>query len=188
MDARQGLAPATIVTDPAQALRDTAFSTFFRGSYRKVLTIVLAAGATLQEAEDAVSVGMTAVLTAWGQVELPLPYARKAALRSFIKGKVRARRHERFDPEMHDDGSIDPGLSVWEDAEWVRQLLESLPPAQREAMALVVDEYKPAEIAELLGAKPDAVRRRLHVARNRLEKLVNDARSSEDPTEPQGGM
>ncbi len=79
MEAEQGLARAPkTVAEPAQALRNAAVSVFFRGSYRKVLATVIAAGATLQEAEDAVSDAMQAVLQAWGRIESPLAYARRA--------------------------------------------------------------------------------------------------------------
>jgi DNA-directed RNA polymerase specialized sigma24 family protein len=190
VDGVQRLAPAAAITvaDPARALRDAAFTPFFRGSYRKVMLTVIAAGATVQEADEAAAVAMDAVLKRWGEIESPLAYACTAAVRSFIKTKVRSRRHEQFDPEVHDRGSIDPRLSAWEDEEWVQQLLEPLSPAQHAAMALVVDEYTPTEIAELLKAKPDAVRQRLHAARSRLKKVVDDARSTDNLTQPQGGM
>jgi RNA polymerase sigma factor (sigma-70 family) len=89
---------------------------------------------------------------------------------------------------LGEEGSIDRMLTVWEDRQWVTQLLNGLPPAQREAMALIVDEYSPTEIAQLLGASPEAVRQRLYVARQRLENEINHARSNEYPTQPEGGM
>jgi RNA polymerase sigma factor (sigma-70 family) len=185
VDAEHGLVPATAMTviDPARVLRDSAFSAFYRGSSRKVLVTLYAAGATRPEAEDAVADGMAAVLKAWGRIEEPLAYARTAALHSFFDARKRGRRNEPFDPEMHDDGRIDPRLTVWEDKQWVKQLLDSLPPAQREAMALVVDLYTPTEIAHVLGARPDAIRKRLQVARKQLvEQLADD-----DRTDRQGG-
>jgi DNA-directed RNA polymerase specialized sigma24 family protein len=128
VDAEPGLGPSlTTVADPAQALLNAAVAVFFRGSYRAVLATVIAAGATLQEAEDAVSDAMAAVLNAWGRIESPLAYARRAALRSFIKARTRGRAREQVGLEgVDDNGSVDPNLTVWEDGRYVTQLLESL--------------------------------------------------------------
>ncbi len=191
MEAEQGLARAPkTVAEPAQALRNAAVSVFFRGSYRKVLATVIAAGATLQEAEDAVSDAMQAVLQAWGRIESPLAYARRAALRRFYKVRIRSRTHEQVSLDLlpDDNGSTDPTLTVWEDGQYVTQLLESLPHAQREAMALAVDEFSPIEISLLLGTSDDAVRQRLHVARKRLKPLTDIDGASNEPTQPKEGM
>jgi DNA-directed RNA polymerase specialized sigma24 family protein len=74
----------------------------------------------------------------------------------------------------------DPGLSRWEDAQWVKQLLNALPPAQRDAMAGVVDDFSPAEIGRLLGKDPAAIRQNLRSARQRLETAL-DAQPGRGP-------
>ncbi len=79
-------------------------------------------------------------------------------------------------------------MTVWEDGQYVTQLLESLPHAQREAMALAVDEFSPIEISLLLGTSDDAVRQRLHVARKRLKPLTDIDGASNEPTQPKEGM
>jgi DNA-directed RNA polymerase specialized sigma24 family protein len=61
---------------------------------------------------------------------------------------------------------------VWEDQEWVVQVLSSLPAGQRAVMALVVDGFTPAEIAVRLGRSPAAVRQCLMAARRRLRETV----------------
>lgn len=56
-----------------------------------------------------------------------------------------------------------------EDGRSVLRLLETLPPAQREVLALAVDGFTPTEIAELLGKTRAAVRKNLQFARERLK-------------------
>ena len=48
------------------------------------------------------------------------------------------------------------------------QVLKSLPPAQREVLACMIDEFTRQEIARLLGKTEAAVRQNLHAARMRL--------------------
>jgi RNA polymerase sigma-70 factor (ECF subfamily) len=61
---------------------------------------------------------------------------------------------------------------LWEDGQWVIQLLESLPPKQAEVMVLVVDGLAPVDIAGLLGRTPEAVRQNLMEARKRLKRAL----------------
>jgi hypothetical protein len=46
---------------------------------------------------------------------------------------------------------------MWQDRDYVRQLLDSLPPAQRDVMACIMDDFSTAESA--LGLSTDAQRR-----------------------------
>jgi DNA-directed RNA polymerase specialized sigma24 family protein len=64
----------------------------------------------------------------------------------------------------------DTGLTIWEDKQWVTQVLASLSPAQREVMAFIVDDFTPGEVAALLGKTPAAVRQNMCAARHRLAR------------------
>jgi RNA polymerase sigma factor (sigma-70 family) len=67
-----------------------------------------------------------------------------------------------------------PDTDGAEDSEQVGQVrayLAGLPPAQREVMALTIDDYSPIEIAHMLGKKPETVRANLREARRRLEQM-----------------
>jgi RNA polymerase sigma factor (sigma-70 family) len=57
----------------------------------------------------------------------------------------------------------------------VERVLQSLPPAQREATVLFyLREKSVAQVADILGIDPSAVKKRLHDARRKLEaKLIN---------------
>jgi RNA polymerase sigma factor (sigma-70 family) len=158
------------------ALCGPAFEEFFRDAYRPLLRDVVFAGWNPQEAEDAVSDALEEVLERWASIENPRAYARRAAISNLIKNKERGqartqmRQIQRGDvpPEHY----LDPGLLVWEQHEWVKQLLESLPPAQREVVAYMVDTFSQQEIALLLGKTEAAVRQNLRAARRRLAEYL----------------
>ena len=154
----------------------SAFEEFYRSAYRPLLRDVIFAGGKLHEAEDAVSAAMADVLQKWGTIQNPPGYARRAAIRNLIKEKqrgqqrLRERLRQRGDvPREHD---LDPGLTAWEQTEWVRRLLESLPSAQREILACIIDEFTTREIAQLLGKTEAAVRQNLCAARKNLASCL----------------
>jgi RNA polymerase sigma-70 factor (ECF subfamily) len=79
---------------------------------------------------------------------------------------------------------------MWEDAEWVSQLLNLLPPAQREAMACIVDGWQPTEVAALLGKTASTIRQNLKLARDRLRQELlqhEDEPKSDASEEPNQG-
>jgi RNA polymerase sigma factor (sigma-70 family) len=157
------------MTTPGRAA-PPGFEDFFRAAYRKLVACVMRLGATKDEAEDAVAASMTEVLRRWEEISDPLAYARTATRSNFIKEKTRrarliSRLIERGDVAC---GYQDAGLTVWEDTQWVKQTLDSLPPAQREAITGFMDEYSHVEIARLLGKDPAAVRQNFWAARKRL--------------------
>ena len=58
--------------------------------------------------------------------------------------------------------------------------LETLPVKQRQVMALSVDEFTPAEIAQHLHADPASVRQNLRKARQSLKKRLGIEETSSD--------
>jgi RNA polymerase sigma factor (sigma-70 family) len=160
------------------------FEEFYRSEYRTLVKTAILAGARTQDAEDAAGAAMADILQRWEQISNPLAYGRVATLSNFIKDKERGLR--RIRQRMVERGDVMQeiteitGITVWEDREWVNHLLESLPPAQREVMDFIVDGFRPADIARLLGRTPEAVRQNLLQARKRLrqEFLEQDARGT----------
>jgi RNA polymerase sigma-70 factor (ECF subfamily) len=144
-------------------------------------------GATMQEAEDAVQTTMSELLRRWEAIGNRFGYARRAVISNYLKEKTRGLKRIRdhqielgdVTPEV-DDGRA---MTAWEDEQWVLQILESLPPAQREVMAFVVDEFKPIEIAELLGKTPEAIRRNLHATRQRLRRTLQQEWMTDKPSQ-----
>ena len=150
----------------------TAFEDFYRDAYQPLLRDVIFAGGTLHEAEDAVSAAMTEALQRWDAIENPRGYTRRAAISNLIKNKQRGlpRIRERLISRgfVPLDNDLDPGLTAWEQQEWVTLLLNSLPLAQREVVACMVDMFTQKEIAQLFGKTEVAVRQNLCAARKRL--------------------
>jgi RNA polymerase sigma factor (sigma-70 family) len=176
---KQAIARTKLSPEAVQpAAPPAGFVAFFRAEHRKLMAVVMSVGATLEEAEEAAASAMEEVLRRWDQIGAPLAYAKQAALSSFYKEKERGldrtRQRLKQGAEARRDGAGDAGLNVWEDRQWVMQILGSLPPAQREVLALVVDGFTPAEIARLLGKTPDAVRQNLCAARARLARALLD--------------
>ena len=163
--------------------RKDAAAEFFEGFYLQLLALAMYTGATKEEAEDAIESVMIDMLDRWETIRTPRAYARRAVAREVIRQRTLARR---FDPLSEEDGEYPGGrdrdraqeeqLTVWEGIQWVRELLNSLPPRQQEVMALMVDEFTPAEIAVLLGRDHAAVRQNLMAARQRLKPAVSAQR------------
>ena len=157
---------------PLSGAAAAAFEELFRSAYQPLLRDAIFAGGNLHEAEDAVSAAMAEVFQRWSAIDNPRAYARRAVISILLKNRQRGQQRLRARlielgefPAEHD---LDPGLAVWEQQEWVLQLLESLPPAQREVPACIVDTLTRREIAQLLGKTEAAVRQNLHAARKSL--------------------
>jgi RNA polymerase sigma factor (sigma-70 family) len=168
-------APAVPAETTAETHRE-AVAEFFREQYQPLFRDVLYLGATRAEAEDAVSAAMSDVLVKWPTIRHPRTWARRAAAHHFMKQRKRdrERRQKEADPGAPRPAATggEAELSQREDLEWVAQLLGELPPAQREVMALLVDDHSQVEIAEILGKTPAAVRQNLAAARRSLKQEV----------------
>lgn len=189
MDTDKGLAQAT--PTPRVERRTGVleeFSEFYRAEYRTLLQAAMYAGASRHEADEATATAMKEVLMRWSKLENPLAYARRAVISNFLKEKTRnLDRIRRRQVEKHAGTAEcreDPGMTVWEDREWVMQMLDSLPPGQRDVMAFIVDGFTPTEIAALLGRSPAAIRQSLRDARLRLTEALRRERAAEQAPLP----
>jgi RNA polymerase sigma factor (sigma-70 family) len=145
------------------------FSEFFSNTLADLVRRLMIFGATWTEANDACNEAMVEVHLRWTEIDEPRAYARRASLTNFLAIKRAAKRWRRLRVRLatcHEP--VDAG-NLWMNADVVRQILAVLPPAQRRVLALTVDGYDAAEIAELLGCTPDAVRQNLRRARSRLQ-------------------
>jgi RNA polymerase sigma factor (sigma-70 family) len=163
-------------TQPRTAVEVAAFEMFYRQNYRLLVRIAVYLGATKDDAEDAAEETMTEVFQRWADIESPLPFARRAVVTNFLKEKTRGpervRRRLAERGERLQEGQQDAGLTLWEDGQWVTQLLRSLPRAQQEVMAFIVDEFSPTEVAMLFGRNPPAIRQNLAAARRQLQRAL----------------
>jgi RNA polymerase sigma factor (sigma-70 family) len=184
VDADNGVAQAT-VTPPVtvRKIPAAAFAPFYRDHFRTLLRIAMYAGATLHEAEDATQEAMAEVMRRWYDIVDPLAYAKRAVVTNFIRARTRGMDRTRRRQVERGDGTPavgeDSGLTLWEDRQWVSQLLDSLPPEQGRVMRFVVEGFTPAQIGAVLGRSSDAVRQSLYAARKRLLLTLETERAAE---------
>jgi RNA polymerase sigma-70 factor (ECF subfamily) len=162
---------------PAQR-SDAEFEEFFREMFRKLAATAFSLGGiTFEEANDAAEMALKEVWEKWQTLDTPHAWAYKAAVSNVLKIKrkqandARALQHQVHRGDFQPEAYEDPGLAELEYRQWVMSLLDSLPKAQREAVALcLVDELSPAEAAQLLGKTGAALRQALHAGREALQR------------------
>jgi len=155
------------------------FWEFFRSEYRSLLSAVMAVTASKEYAEDAIAEVIEEILVKdlWDGLRLPYFWIRRAAWRKYYDRCARERRGIELALEgghLVVEFCDDKAFNIWEDGQWVKQMLDALPPAQRETMEHVLAEFTTAEMAEVLGKTPAAIRQNLALARRRLKPLLND--------------
>lgn len=171
--------------EPQSGPERMVFEAFYLKEYRRLVKFALYLNASRHDAEDAVGDAMADAFRRWAEISDPAAWARQAVknyvIKSKTRGLTRVRERLRERGEGRDESREDARLTVWEDREWVVQLLGSLPSAQREVMALVVDELTPTEIATVLGRDPATIRKRLQAARQRLRSELPRGRQAVAP-------
>ncbi|WP_030920728.1 RNA polymerase sigma factor [Streptosporangium amethystogenes] len=142
--------------------------------YRYFFKALMAIGATEEQAHETIGEVTADMMQkqSWDRLKNPKAWIRKAVRHTYYSSRQRER--ERPNREIKGcfvtpDSYIDHGLNVWEDEQWVKQMLDALPETQRAVAALIFDDHKHSEIAELLGRSPDAIRQNLAHARKRLK-------------------
>lgn len=146
---------------------------FLNGYYRYFLMAPMAVGATLDDAYEAVQAAVADMLEkdTWSRLTRnPKAWVRKAVRHAYYDQQENRRRRREIENLPLPSGSYPDGSpNVWEDWQWVAQMLSTLPPAQREVFELVLAELDAKEIADLLGKTPAAIRQNLAHARRRLK-------------------
>jgi RNA polymerase sigma factor (sigma-70 family) len=188
------LAPAAAqaAATPAAAARPLAppgFTEFFRASFRELVKTAMYAGATREEAEDAVAKTLESMLRSWSRIDPTLAYARKAVVNNFIQSKTRgparvARRLVERGHVPHQEGAEDRRLAELEARAWLADVLSTLPPAQRKVMQCIADGIDRAAVADQLGMSKEAVRRNLCDARKRLAAELHPDGEHKHPSPP----
>lgn len=157
--------------------RAAAFAPFFREHFDTLKIHALMIGGSLEDAEDAAQEAMTQVFNKWSDITSPLAWAKKATWSSLVKARMRNRQRLELEEQSARTNRLgqaedEVALNLWEDSQWVRQLLDPLPKAQRQVMELAIEQFAPAEIAEVLGKTAATIRANLHKARQTLQKLL----------------
>ena len=151
------------------------FEAFWNHHYRYYLTVLMAIGATMEDARDTISDVIVDMLkkNTWGRLTTnPKAWVRKAVLHIYYDQQKQQRQRQRREIERHltltPEYYVDDGPNVWEDWQWVEQMLSTLPPTQRTVIELIIAEINAREIADLLGKTPETIRQNLAHARKRL--------------------
>ncbi|WP_159001185.1 sigma-70 family RNA polymerase sigma factor [Streptomyces sp. SBT349] len=145
---------------------DTEFSEFYRDNIRKLIGFLLNHGAKLPVAADIAQDAMAALYRRWSEIRNPWPWVCTVASRALVR-KISEVREDPFE-DVPESTSLLPQpdtISEWETQHDVGQMLQRLPPRQRQMLAWTLAGYQPAEIAEQLRMTPEAVRASLMKAR-----------------------
>ncbi len=156
---------ASSASPPAVDLR---FGAFYRSEYDRAVRLAWLLTGSRPAAEDVVQDAMSAVNRAFGRIESPSAYLRRAVINSARSWHRDERRHqERATLLARERPTLDPG-----DAEVVSAIAR-LPYRQR---VVIVARYwggwSEAEIAQSLGCRPGTVKSLASRALNRLRLEV----------------
>lgn len=147
------------------------FCAFFENDYKAVVGLLIKAGSSLGDAEDAAQEAMHAALRQWPTIERPKSFTRTVAFRALYRAWGKAKHQNLVQQATRDE--VTAPFDAGEDAGQALDLLKSLPEAQRLVFALHVDGYEPAAIAEITGQHPDTVRSNLRHARQKLIRKLD---------------
>lgn len=158
-----------------------SFEEFYRQHTAGLVAFVMWLGAGAAEAADIAQVTMIRAWQGWARIEHPRTWVRKVASREYLR-RIAACHEE---PAAEPGDLLRPGADGVEEAVMlgpqqagVLELLRRLPARQRQVVAWIYDGYTPAEVAEILGLAPGAVRASLHKARESLRHyLTGEGRS-----------
>jgi RNA polymerase sigma factor (sigma-70 family) len=158
---------------------------FFRTYWESLVRGLLAEGAKMWEAQDAVAEAIREALRRWPTLTNPAAWVRVAARSHWLKQRARTAQADGemlvADVEQYDESrATDPGLTELELEEWFNHVLDQLPPARREALRLSAQGLTPAEIAALVGKTPEAVRTALKLGRRQAVELWEPDEGGED--------
>jgi DNA-directed RNA polymerase specialized sigma24 family protein len=131
------------------------FNDFVRNEYRTIVKSVMYTGASLEDAERAVSSALAEAYVSWPLLVNHAAWVRAVAIRNLVN-----------DPRANTRASTPGEHGVVQAALW------KLPSDQRTVMALVLGGYEPAEIADLLGTRLSDVEGTLRHARYQLRQIV----------------
>jgi RNA polymerase sigma-70 factor (ECF subfamily) len=107
----------------------------------------------------------------WAEITFPRAYTWTVAYRAFIRHTVND--HEQPADEVPEPAPLLPRpgeAEAWLQEQHIIRVLRALPPRQRQVLALTIDGWSSAEIAELLGLDPAAVRSNLKKARRNADE------------------
>jgi RNA polymerase sigma-70 factor (ECF subfamily) len=174
--------PPASIPDPPPAAQ---IEEFFRRYWEGLVRSLLREGADRWEAQDAVAEAIREALRRWPELTHPVAWVRTAARSHWLKQRRSAGAGDVevlvADVAGLGEAQPDPGLVAYELEEWFAGVLAQLPPARREALQLSAQGLTPAEIAELVGKSPEAVRTALKLGRKHAVAMWQAVPSERSP-------
>ncbi|MGW4725455.1 RNA polymerase sigma factor [Streptomyces sp. NPDC004291] len=149
------------------------FAAFYTTEMTRVTVFLMNLGASPYEAADATHEAFLIILPdKWRTLEHPRAYLRTVAYRKYLQ-QITSRALP-TDPVPDRPGGTCPVelLVLSDEQQHLLDLLATLPPAEREAMAWKLDGFSHEETAAFLGKNPAAVRQAYGRARTRLKKAL----------------
>ncbi|WKU07286.1 RNA polymerase sigma factor [Micromonospora sp. HUAS LYJ1] len=143
---------------------------FLKGSYRPLMKAAMYAGASKDEAHDAVQDAFLKLVKRWGAISEPLPYVRRVMINNVKKAWLSrqrcADRQKKYQAMNFERPQDTP--SIWDNRAAVEKILSELTPSQRDIACCLMEGLSQTEIAAQLGRSYDAVRTALTEMRKRL--------------------
>ena len=142
------------------------FASFYRKHVSRLVAYLIYQGAPAALAADLAQEAMITAYRRWPEITSPRAYVYKVAGRAFVRRAVDAAELPVGEVPEPTSVLLRPGdAEAWLQAQQVITVLRALPPRQRQVLALTIDGWSPAEIADMLGIDPAAVRSNLKKAR-----------------------
>jgi RNA polymerase sigma-70 factor (ECF subfamily) len=150
---------------------DQEFTRFYCDHISRLAAYLIYQGAGAQLAADIAQDAMVSTFRRWSEIKSPRGYTWTVAYRAYIRHALNDSEWPAGEvPEPAALLPRPPEAEAWLQEQHIIHVLQALAPRQRQRLALTIDGWTPAEIAELLGLSPAAVRSSLKKARRNADK------------------
>jgi RNA polymerase sigma factor (sigma-70 family) len=159
---------------PRQALSE--FPAFYKAEFTRLTFVLIAMGASADQAEDMAQDAMRELLLKWTAVHYPRAFVTTVARRRLSQERKREQAQLEREKRAARPQHLDQSAAIFDaGTQYVMNVLRSLPAKQREVMALKVDGYTPSEIAGITGQLRATVNSHLRHARQTLiQRLIRE--------------
>jgi len=160
---------------PLRSNEVSSFASFFRGRFGRTAVLLVAMGASRDDADDCVQEAMILAWKRWDTIRDPATWVNTVAVRRYWRLARRRQQEVSLDETVPEPADADLGIFT-DEQQQVLRLLRQLPAQQRNVAALFYDGTATEEIAELVGVSPATVRSHLRHARATLRGLLESKR------------
>jgi RNA polymerase sigma factor (sigma-70 family) len=152
---------------------DQDFVGFYREHIRRLVAYLLYQGAPAHVAAELAQEAMITAYQRWDTITTPRNYAWTVTYRAFIRHALY--KDEQPVAEVPEPTAVLPHpeeAEAWLQEQEIIGMLGALPPRQRQVLALTLDGWPPAQIADLLDIDPSAARSNLKKARRNAAEYL----------------